>query len=123
MATLKDLADGSAELTALYRYYETATLTIANGQTVSDAFDARGLSIFGLVVPAEFDGTTITFQASADGTNFFALYTDAGTQVSITVAASRALDLPAALEPWPYWKVVAGTSQTGATSIPVVAKG
>jgi hypothetical protein len=41
----------------------------------------------------------------------------------MTVAASRAFDLPTALASWPYLKFVIGTSQTGATTIPVTMKG
>jgi hypothetical protein len=98
--------------------------TIANGQTKSAAVPTYGYVVLGAVFPAELDGTAVTFEVSIDGTTFFPLYdSTGGAQVSMTVAASRAFDLPTALASWPYLKFVIGTSQTGATTIPVTMKG
>ena len=47
--------------------------------------------------------TSITFQVSADGVTWQNLYTDAGTEVAATVAASRNVSLAAiaaSLDPW-----------------------
>lgn len=98
-------------------------LTVLNGATVSDAFDARPGAMYGLVIPSTFDGTTITFQVSADNSTYQSLYDTSNAQVSMTVAASRSYDLPTELAAWPFFKIVCGTSQTGSTVFTVVAKG
>jgi len=88
------------------------------------------MAAYGLQIPAEFDGTGITFTVSADGTVFQALYeyntlTNDGVAtraVGLTVAASTSYDLPVALTAWKSFKIVCGTSQTGDTVFTVVGK-
>lgn len=92
--------------------YEDLSVVIAVSTTVSSAFASKGCAMFGLVIPSTFDGTVITFQSSADGTTYQALSDSAGAAVSMTVAASKNYDLPSALAPWPYWKIVCSTAQT-----------
>lgn len=101
----------------------SATLTIANNATTSDAMDARGYAVFGLVIPSAFTGTSITFTVSDDNTTFQALYDASNAQVTVPVAVSRSYDLPAELASWPYWKIVSGSSEGGARSLIIVAKG
>lgn len=112
--------------TAILRSQMAATnVTVANGETTSGEFDARGYGSFGLVVPSTFDGTAISFTvASATAGTYQALYDIGNNQVTMTVAASRSYDLPAELMAWPFWKIVCGTAQGGAGTIfVVVAKG
>jgi hypothetical protein len=74
-------------------------------------------------MPAAFTGTTLTFQVSADGSTYQALYDSTGAnQVSMAVAASRSYDLPAELASWPYWKIVSGSAEGDARSLTVVSK-
>lgn len=104
--------------------FKNVTITIATSTTVSDAFATGGKAIFGLVVPSTFDGTTITFQVSADGVTYQALYDITNTAVGMTIAASRSYDLPTQLAAWPYFKIVCGSAQTTTNTIfVVVAKG
>lgn len=99
------------------------TLTIANGQTASDAFSAANYAAFGLQMPGAFTGTSITFTVSADGSTFQALYDATGaTQVSVSVAASRCYDLPAELATWAAFKIVSGSSEAAARSLVVIGK-
>jgi len=108
----------------LMRESDTRTLVITSGQTTSSAAEIANFGLFGMILPSTYDGTAMTFEVSADGTNWFALYDNLGVQVSLTVAASRAFDLPLALASFPYFRVVAGTAQSGTdTSITVVLKG
>lgn len=88
-----------------------ASIVLATSTTVGTAVDARQYSDIGLVIPSTFDGTTITFQVSADGVTYQALYDINNNAVGMTVAASRSYDLPGELTQWPYFKVVAGTVQ------------
>jgi hypothetical protein len=98
---------------------------IASGSGTSEAVATMGHVIFGAVLPSTLDGTALTFTVSHDGTTYQALYNnDGSTQTSMTVAASRSVDLPTALAAWPYFKLVMGTNQsTTDTDIYIVMKG
>jgi hypothetical protein len=99
------------------------SLAIANGQTVSAAFNASDCAAFGLQMPAAFTGTTVSFQVSADdGTTYQALYDTTNTLVSMTVAASRSYDLPAELAAWDHFKIVSGLAEGAARTLIVVGK-
>lgn len=114
----------TALISRMLRAYTTATATIANGATVSDAVDMRGYSGGGYALPSTFDGTALTFQVSVDGVTYQTLYDQYGSPLSITVAASRSFPLPQEIFGWAYFKFVAGTAQsTTATLIPVVLAG
>jgi len=102
-----------------------STVTIANGQTVSDALDLSraGFSLVGIVTPAALTGATFTFQASADGVTYNAVYDKTGALVSVTVAASRYVVLaPADFAGIAYLKVVSGSTEGGARTIGLVAR-
>lgn len=100
---------------------KSGTVTIANGQTVSSAFDARGFSSFGLAMPAAFTGTTLTFQVSHDNSTFQTLRYPTGSPVSMSVAASNSYSLPAPLGAWRYFKIVAGSAQAAERSFTIIA--
>lgn len=90
--------------------------TVANAAALSDVIDIRGYQVTGIVIPAEFDGTTIGFQVSADGVTYQVLYDMNGDIISLTVSASRSYALWSELSGWAYIKVTTGTNQTGATA-------
>lgn len=99
---------------------------ILTGASLSAAFDIpSGYFPCKIELPAAFDGTALTFQGSVDGTTFFDLYRDTGTEVNYTVAHSRII--VAKLEDFvglKAFKVRAGTAasatnQTGDTAISV----
>ena len=105
------------------RYSSFRVQTIASSGTVSDAFEAKEFAAFGLVIPTAFTGVAITFQVSHDGVTYQALYDTTNTLVSLTVAVSRSYQLPAALEAWPFFKLVSGSSEAAARTLYVVGKG
>lgn len=93
-------------------------VTIADGQTTSDAINLEGSQLAGIIVPAGFDGTGLQLTASdkIDGT-YVAVQASASSSsaFAITTTASRFIPLDnlaitAALQ---FIKLVAGTSQTG----------
>ena len=91
---------------------EVRTTTIASGASLSAAVDLHGLIVREIGLPATFDGTAITFQASIDGTNYFNLYDEAGTEVNFPAGASRIITVSNA---WlftgiVYLKIRAGTA-------------
>lgn len=69
--------------------YETVTVDISESTTVSTPIDLHGCTPVGIFLPANFDGTTVKFQASTslDGT-YVAVEDGAGTPAEITLTAS-----------------------------------
>ena len=96
-------------------------VAFANNATVSDAVDLGNRKLLSLQFPADFDGTSITFQVSHDGTNYGVLDAGTGSALTYTIAASgtiRSLSLPTTqFSGWRYFKVVSGTSQSPATTV------
>lgn len=104
--------------------WKSLTVDISEDNDLTDVFDARPGAIYGLIIPSNFDGTQISFVVSHDNSTFVALYDVDNAQVLMTVAASRAYDLPTELAPWQYWKIVTLTAQaTTDTIFTIVAKG
>src|SRR4051812_11529961 len=90
------------------------TATFAASASLSDAQDVSGMKLFTFILPAGFQGTALTFQASDSlaGT-YVDLYDDAGNEVSVTVAAGRAVAVDqksVALAAVQYLKIRSGTS-------------
>ena len=97
--------------------YNQRTVSIATGQSQSAAFDKGPHTIAGILVPAAFTGTSITFLVSdkEDGT-FVPLHDSTGTEVAATVATSRGVGLTEAqqraLQAFRFVKVRSGTTAT-----------
>jgi hypothetical protein len=93
-----------------------ATVTIANGQSLSAAFCVGQGVPLSVQMPAAFTGTALTFQGSGDNTTYQNLYDDAGNELSVVVAASRNVKLPASdLAGYPFLKIRSGTAGTPTT--------
>lgn len=111
--------------------FYTKAVTIADGQTVSDAIllsDTYGQSVESLVAvvtAAGFTTADLTFQFSLDGTTYIAAKNAAGTAITLSsVAASdwRAVD-PTDFLSAKYLKVVASASQSSGDTITLVIRG
>jgi len=101
----------------------TTTVTIANSGTVSTAAQLFGMRLVGIVTPSALTGTAMTFQASADGSTYTAMYDTDGNAISYTVAASRWIPVTAdVFGGVPYIKVVSGSSEAAARTITLVVK-
>lgn len=101
----------------------TNTVTISSGQTASGALDLRGRAFVGFIMPAAFTGSSVTFQGSADGTNFYALYNSDNTQFSITVSTSRYYCLnPADFLGMQQLKIVSGSAEGADRDITIVTR-
>lgn len=100
------------------------TVVIAASGTKSSAFDSRGEITWGVFVPTGFEGTEISFEVShsVDGA-FVALSDDTGAAVEVPVAAANAYTLPAALAPWPAFKIVSNATETNERELRIVGKG
>ena len=98
------------------------TVTIANGGTTSTTLTLVNSNLIplALVTPAALTSTTFTFQSSADDVTYSNLYYGS-TQVSITVAASRYVELPRdQFESVKYLKIVGGSAEGATRTITVV---
>lgn len=93
-----------------------ATATIANGASLSGAVCLGQGVPLSIQMPSAFTGTALTFQGSNDNSTYQNLYDDAGNELTVTVAASRNVLLPAsALAGWTFLKVRSGTSGSPTT--------
>lgn len=100
------------------------TVTIANAGTTSDAVDAVDTALYGIILPSAFTGTSLTFTVCDTETGTYqGLYDQYGNAVSMTVAQGRSYTLPTELAPWPFFKIVSGSSEAAQRSITVVRKG
>ena len=103
---------------------DTLTATIAISTTTSAAVDLGGASMAGLIMPAAFTGTTISFTVSdtLDGT-YVALKNTAGTTISFTVAASTAIGFaPNDFAAWRYIKIVSGSTELAGRAIKIIPR-
>lgn len=108
----------AGELTVTAPQLTTKTVTIANGQSLSDAADLGTGRLVGIIMPAEWTTAALTFQANADaGATVYDVYDDA-TERTITSAgatASRFLALP--LSDWLGMRGLKVRSGTGASPV------
>ncbi len=115
-------------------YHDAIAVPIPAGATgLSGEIEIRRFSLFAVDVPAGWiTATVITFQASpTSGGTFLNVYDDAGNEVSVTVAASRAVSLDSValkLAPFRYIKIRSGTAaspvnQTNGPTLTLIAKG
>lgn len=84
---------------------------IASGESLSTALDIDGALAIAIHMPAAWTTASLTFQASFDGTTYNNVYDDAGNEVTVTAAASRAITiLSNYLTPFRFIKIRSGTS-------------
>lgn len=100
-------------------------VTIANGQQLSSALNLKGLVLVGILLPAAFTGTALTFEASVDGTNFFLVKsTTSGSSLSYTVAqGTYAAINPVDFEGIEYLKIQSGSAEGAARTLICSVKG
>jgi len=99
-----------------------STALIASGEAISQALAIQAYHDFGVQMPAAFTGASISFQVSADGTTFQALYDRTNTIVSVTVAVNRSYDLPGELADWAFVKIVSASNEGAARELIFIAK-
>ena len=98
--------------------------TIADSETDSGQVDLGHHSFLAIEVPAGFEGTAISFKgAGEDGGTPLEILDNAGSAISITVAAGKITTLSnaqlAALAPIRFLTLVGGTAQTGDSELTV----
>lgn len=99
----------------------TDKVTIATGTTSTGLSMTRNRVPVAILTPAALTGTSMTFQASLDGTNFYDLY-NGSTQYSVTVAASRYIALnPDVFQGVAFIRLVSGSSEAASRDIYVIS--
>lgn len=105
------------------------SVTIATGAgTASAEIDLGAASAAGIILPADWVTSDITFKVSDDsGGTYQDLYNEAGAKITLAaMQASWSIGLDAvgsALFAFRYVKIVSVTSQAGTKTIKIVSKG
>jgi hypothetical protein len=100
------------------------SVTIANNAQVSSAVDLGGYVLSGLILPATFTSTAITFQMGNEtqGT-YFDIYDSTNTQLSMTVTQGRSyLFQPSDFVGVRYLKIKSGSAEGGARTVTLIAR-
>lgn len=102
------------------------SVVIANGQQSSAAFNCGGMALCGILLPAAFTGTALTFEVSSaiDGTFVPLKSTTSGTALSYTVAQGTycALD-PKDFQGVQFLKIKSGSAEGAARTLTCMLKG
>lgn len=97
---------------------QAASVTIANGQTVSNGVDLGELALVGMQLPSALTSVAITFQASHDGVTYAAITKIDGTAYTVTSAPSKYIIIPPAdLAGARFLKVVGGSAEAADRNI------
>ena len=103
------------------------TATIAASATTSDAIELRDYAMAGFIMPATLTSTTMTFTVcDTKAGTYVPLYDSDGNQISLPVAAARAIGLSGteadALAPFAWVKLVGGSTEVSARSVACLLK-
>lgn len=93
-------------------FYNYPPLTVASGETTSNAIDLQGHTFSGIIMPDAFTGTSLTFAVSRtfDG-DYTTLYKD-GADFSVAVEASKSVVLqPADFTVVNFLKVISSSAE------------
>lgn len=104
-------------------YLSHPTATIAAAGTTSATVDLReGRSLVGIYCDSALVGTALTFKASYDGVNFFAMNTTAGA-LSLTVAASKYVAVtPDNFLGVRFLQITSGSTETAGTTFTLAVR-
>jgi hypothetical protein len=104
-----------------YSIRKPITVDISESATDSTVLDIEGMTLVGLEIPAEFNGTSITLKGSAltsATASQLAVYDSEGNQMTITTAASRYVAInPASLHGLRYLQLICGTNQADTDTV------
>ena len=112
---LDDWDDGAnrANVNILRSVMANITATIASAAALSNEIDLAGSALQTILMPAAWTAAVLTFQiAEATGGTFQDVYDDSGSEVTVTVAASRAIPMPAEIAGARFVKIRSGTTGT-----------
>jgi len=85
------------------------TVTIANGAHFSGTITLNGGWLESIVMDVGWDAAGLSFQGSHDNVTFYPIYDGFGNEVTLTVAAGRAVVVPLdIIRGWEYVQLVSG---------------
>ena len=89
-------------------------VTIPNGTAVTSVIDTMGFPLAGVLMPSAWTAANLTMDAAPDAAaNVAAVYDDAGTEVTLTAAASRFIAVsPSKLSGVQFLRMRSGTAGT-----------
>jgi hypothetical protein len=91
----------------------TVPVTFAINQSQSGNLSVGGITLLGVLMPAAWTAANLTLLASNDGTNFFPIHTDGGTELTVTAAQGQFIRLPVGLVLGaPFIRFRSGTTAT-----------
>ena len=94
------------------------TVTIATDADLTDAAVCDGYSFGILYIPSNFDGTQIKFHVcDTYGGTYVPLVDDTGTDITYTVAASKAIALPPEMFGATHFKIETVTDQATSNTV------
>lgn len=101
--------------------FDVNSVTIAT--TTSTTIDLGSKGFVGIIMPAAFTGTAITFTGSVDNSTFVALYNSDNSAFSITVSASRYYVLnPADFLGCRYVRIVSNATEGASRTLTVLTR-
>jgi hypothetical protein len=93
---------------------DTATVTVADGESSSGALRLDEYALFGLVMPAAWTSASVSFDVSTDGSTYQHLYDEYGSEVTLGVEAGKSYGFSAGFASrflaWKYVKVRSGVA-------------
>lgn len=101
------------------------SVTIADGATDSDPIELEQYRLGGVITGADFDGATLGFAASGNKAGPYQPVTKGGAATAIAVGVNQAVpfdDEAGSFAMWSWIKLVAGTAQTGETTLTLSMK-
>lgn len=102
---------------------EHHNVNIAASSTTSRAAVLGGGTVVGIIFPAAMTGTSVTFQGSADGQNYFPLYNISGIELSASVVAGAWVAFePSDLASVNNIKIVSGSTEAASRDIQLVCR-
>jgi len=108
----------------LAKNLRVSTLTIASAGTVSTTLTLENNRVpLAVITPSAMTGSTLTFQASDDGSTFYPLFNE-GSSYSISISTSIARHYGLARQPMEgvkYFQVVSGSAEGASRTIKVIS--
>lgn len=77
-----------------------ASISIASGASLSDILDLSGTSLIAIITPAAWTTAALTFRASLDGTNFYDVIDNDGTEFAVTALPASSKWMRFSLPDW-----------------------
>lgn len=101
------------------------TITVATDAKVSSPAHLAGRSLVGIILPAQWTASDLTFQVSSDGVTFYDLYVNTGLYTYPTAglaAGAASMVEPELFFAWDYVQVRSVTDQAADRIVTLVAR-